>query len=510
MNLIQGIKDFRQLNRDMYRLSGSEIRYIQEQQIYEMLSFSLANSQFYRDFYNINSFEQFLNFFGINIANSSMEKDKIESLVTSSNNHFKSENIFKFPDDAIKIINGDFFNFALINTQVMMNNFSKLPVINKQAMMDNFDGLNTCGLKKDEVMAFALEKEFSGDYTGYYKDRFVVGLSSGTSGNKGIYITPKELTERLPFVFLARGGIPLSCLPFRILFLLRVFSQGFEDINAPLIDLIYKSTMNPPQDLIDIINAKKINIIMAPPSMLRVMMEHAGQIKHRIKMIVSYAEVLEKEEKSRISSIFKSPVNEIYQASEGQIGSTCKCGSLHINEDLVFVELFDNDGNTVDQPGVVASKMIVTNLINNAQPLIRYEMNDVIVLGEKCKCGSSFRVIEKILGRNDDILVLRDVNGADRNVFPDLFARWIITTDDKIREFKVVQTSTDELEITVDLFCSKDSDKCDEQEDILEKLQRRITDELLKYEIKCNMLIVSQKIPLPRVKSKFKRFNRKW
>jgi putative adenylate-forming enzyme len=264
--------------------------------------------------------------------------------------------------------------------------------------------------------------------------------------------------------------------------------------------------MTPPKDLIDIINEKKINIIMAPPSMLRVLMEHAGHIKTKIKMIVSYAEVLEKEEKARISSIFKSPVNEIYQASEGQIGSTCKCGSLHINEDLVFVELFESDGNPVDKPGVIASKMIVTNLINNAQPLIRYEMNDVIVLGEKCKCGSSFRVIEKILGRNDDILVLRDVKGANRNVFPDLFARWIITTDDRIREFKVVQTSTDELEITVDLYCSKDSDKCDEQEVILDKLHQRITDELQKYEIKCNLKVVSQKIPLPREKSKFKRF----
>lgn len=472
MNLIQGIKDFRRLNKDMYRLTSEEIRRLQVQEISEILSFSLAKSSFYRDLYNINSEQELEGFFGIKT----------------------------------NFIKGDFSNSPLIDTNVMMENFTKLPVINKQIMMDNFDGLNTCGLKKDEVMTFALDKEFSGDYTGYYKDRFVVGLSSGTSGNKGIYITPKELTERLPFVFLARGGIPMKCLPFRILFLLRVFSQGFEDINAPLIDLTYKSTMTPPQDLIDIVNTKKINIIMAPPSMLRVLMEHAGRINPGIKMIVSYAEVLEKEEKSRISSIFKSPVNEIYQASEGQIGSTCKCGSLHINEDLVFVELFDNDGNTVDKPGVVASKMLVTNLINNAQPLIRYEMNDVIVLGQKCKCGSSFRVIEKILGRNDDILVLKDLNGADRNVFPDLFARWIITTDDRIREFKVVQTSTDELKITVDLFCSKDSDRCDEQEVILDKLRRRIEDELQKYEIKCNLTIVNQKIPLPRVKSKFKRF----
>jgi hypothetical protein len=96
-----------------------------------------------------------------------------------------------------------------------LSDIKKLPIINKDIMMNHFDRLNTVGLKKDEVMAVAVEKELNKDYLGYYKDEFVIGLSSGTSGNKGLYITPKALTERLPFVFLARSGIPYAICPLR-------------------------------------------------------------------------------------------------------------------------------------------------------------------------------------------------------------------------------------------------------------------------------------------------------
>ncbi len=92
--------------------------------------------------------------------------------------------------------------------------FHQLPVINKTIMMENFSILNTCEIDRDDILQFAIEKENNKDYYGYYKDNYVVGLSSGTSGNKGIYITPKELTKRLPFVFLARSGLRLNQLPF--------------------------------------------------------------------------------------------------------------------------------------------------------------------------------------------------------------------------------------------------------------------------------------------------------
>ncbi len=485
MGIIQGIKDYRLLRTNMYRMTHTEIMAYQREQLLRMVDYAAQNSPFYKDLYQ-------------------------NTLHKAQDNRAKENQAEE--NQADEIYNNDFWKV-----------FLSLPVINKQIMMDHFDSLNTCGLKKEEVLKFAMNQELSGDYAGYYKDKYVIGLSSGTSGNKGIFVTPREMTERLPSVFLARGGIPVSYLPFRILFLLRVFSQGFSDINSPFVKLNYMSTMTKPEELIDKINAKMLTIIMAPPSMLRILINLSKKIKMPIKMIVSYAEVLEKEEKEKIEKAFNCKVTEIYQASEGQLGSTCKCGNLHINEDLVFVELYDEEGNVIDEPGKMASRMLVTNLVNNAQPLIRYEMNDLIVLGEKCPCGSAFRVIEKILGRHDDVLYLKTFAGEIKAVFPDLFARWIITTDDQIREFKVFQKSNEELAILIDLnqLATQNSETTNENHPaegfskkieevaIIEKLSQKIAEELQKFDIQCKLTVTAGTIALPEKMSKYKRFESK-
>ena len=191
--VIHGIKTYLELNRHLYHYTHEEIKAYQEKKVIDLMRYAMEHSEFYK-------------------------------------------NVFK---------EYDWDDFS---------KFNQIPLINKQIMMDNFDAINTCGLKIEDVKAFAVKKELNKDYLGYYKDQYVIGLSSGTSGNKGIYITSKDLTEQLPFVFLARSGIPIKLLPFRILFLLRVFSQGFEDINAPLVNLNYLSTMTPVLTIIQSIN----------------------------------------------------------------------------------------------------------------------------------------------------------------------------------------------------------------------------------------------------------------
>jgi putative adenylate-forming enzyme len=377
-----------------------------------------------------------------------------------------------------------------------LEDIKKLPTINKESMMENFSSLNTCGIDKDDVLAYAIKKEIEKDYLGYYQDRYVIGLSSGTSGNKGIYITPKKMTKRLPAVFLARSGLSIFDLPMRILFCLRVFSQGFNDINAPLIKLNYLSTMTNPSLIIETMNEKKVNILMAPPSLIRFLVPLKTDLKVKLKKIVTYAEVLTVEDKKLFEDTFQTKVIEIYQASEGQMASACKHGKLHINEDLVFVELYDENHQEIKKPHVVGHQMIITNLINYAQPLIRYEMNDMIVLDEPCSCGSNFRTIERIIGRRDDLLYFHNSNHEKKYVFPDLFARWIITESDLIREFQVYQPQVGQILISVDT-------PLDFPTQILES---RIDNELKKLDLKAEITIQIVKIELPKDKNKFKRF----
>lgn len=381
-----------------------------------------------------------------------------------------------------------------------LDDLKSFPIINKSIMMEHFNDVNTVGLDKDDVMAFALEKEANHDYLGYYKDHFVIGLSSGTSGNKGLYITPKALTKKLPFVFLARSGLPLDLLPYRILFMLRVFSQGFNDINSPLIKLNYLSTMTDVKEVINHLNQNRINILMAPPSMCRLLLPYTHLIDHPLEMIVTYAEVLEREEKQRLQDFFKCRVIEIYQASEGQFASACSHGNLHINEDLVYVELLDEHGVTITQPHIVAHHMIATNLVNTAQPLIRYEMNDLIVLDDPCPCKSHFRTVRNVIGRHDDVLHFTTHEGKLQHIFPDLLSRWIITTSENIREYQVIQHSDESCTLIIEPYLDRDTTT------LKDMLMSKIAKECEVFNVTPQFTILFQHIELPQDKAKYKRF----
>jgi putative adenylate-forming enzyme len=440
MTIFRSLKDYWLLNRHLYHFSEEEIRNYQLTELIKLTDFASQHSSFYHEAFN-------------------------------------GRQLLKLDD------------------------FDAFPTINKQIMMAQFDDLNTCGLKLKDVQDFAVEKELKKDYYGYYNDSFVVGLSSGTSGNKGIYITPKAMTKRLPAVFLARSGLSVKYLPFRILFLLRVFSQGFDDINTAFMKITYRSTMTEIEELIETINSQNINILMAPPSMLRLMMPQAHLIKVKLKKVITYAEVFTDEDKVLFAKAFKTSIIQIYQASEGQIASSCKAGTLHINEDLVYVELYDELNQPINAPGVMAHKMIVTNLVNTAQPLIRYEMNDLIMLGKPCPCGSHFRTILKVAGRRDDILYFQTTQGKTQHVFPDLFSRWIITCDDAIREFKVIQEQ-DRLDILVDLTADYSA-----AERIHKQIIKRINEELAVFDIPTQQInVINCKLEQPQNSGKYKRF----
>jgi len=377
--------------------------------------------------------------------------------------------------------------------------FYQLPMMDKTLLMERFDEFNTVGIKRDDVEAYALAKESAKDYTGYYLDQYVVGLSSGTSGNKGIYLTDKALTKKLPWVFLARSGIALKYLPFRILFCLRVFSQGFADINSPLITINYRSTMTPVLEVINLINHSKINILMAPPSFIRQLLPYINQINQPLSCIVCYAEVLTPQEKDKFKTLFHTQVIEIYQASEGQIASACSCGNLHLNEDLVFAELYDRHGQPVTKAGI-PGQLVVTNLVNTVQPLFRYRMNDWVVLKDGCPCGSNYRVLDYIIGRNDDVVVFTTPDGQPLPVFPDLISRWIITYSNLIREFKVIQPTINQLNLMIDCATSHLDDK------FINNLHDHLMQHFQEFQLVPTLTITLATITLPSDNTKYKRF----
>jgi phenylacetate-coenzyme A ligase PaaK-like adenylate-forming protein len=83
----------------------------------------------------------------------------------------------------------------------------------------------------------------------------------------------------------------------------------------------------------------------------------------------------------------------------------------------------------------VGSRLLVTNLFNRVQPLIRFEVTDLIAVEpEPCPCGRSLMRVRSLEGRSDDVLELGGVT-----VHPLQFA--LVTADPDVREFLVVQES---------------------------------------------------------------------
>jgi putative adenylate-forming enzyme len=385
-----------------------------------------------------------------------------------------------------------------------LGDFRSLPTIDKSVFMGEFDSLNVEGLSRDELLAFAEGMERSREFLRYYRGRYVVGLSTGTSGARGLTVTPRETARRMPFVFLARIGFRLSLLPLKAAFLLRVDNKAFSNINSPLVKLRYFHTMSEPEAIVEGMNAMGANALMGPPSLLRIVARRAGTLRRRLGLLVSFAEVLYPDDEALLERAFGVRPTQIYQTTEGPIATPCRAGSLHVNEDLMHVELVGADGREILEPGRRSTGTIVTNLYNRVHPLVRYRMNDVLELGHRCPCGSHFRVIARVHGRSDDVLwVPRRAGGGLKPLFPDLASRWIVGASDDVTEYRVTQDEPAALRLELELREGAD------RRAVEEALRTRFSFELERYGLAGLDLRFSD-APPERGPGKFKRFQRRF
>ena len=212
--------------------------------------------------------------------------------------------------------------------------------MNKAFMMENFDELNTLGVKKDEAMDIALNSEKTRNFNQKYKN-ISVGLSSGTSGHRGMFITTPEEQGIWAGTILAKMLPKNNIFRHRIAFFLRADNDLYKTINSFLISLEYFDTFKDIDEHIERLNKYKPTMIVAPPSLLLVLAKkiEEGELKVSSKRVISVAEILEKPDEEYIKKQFKlSIIHQIYQATEGFLACTCEYGHLHLNEDLIKFE----------------------------------------------------------------------------------------------------------------------------------------------------------------------------
>lgn len=163
---------------------------------------------------------------------------------------------------------------------------------------------------------------------------------------------------------------------------------------------------------ISMIKKNKPSYIDTYPSSINIIAQFAYQNKISLngvtKRIITSAETLHPYQKELIEKVFGVPVYDQYGAAEMCVFiAQCRYGRYHLHSDYSFVE-FLKDNGTDAGPGEEA-EIVCTGFINTVMPLIRYKIGDSVILSkENCKCGCNFPVIEKILGREDDIIMTAD------------------------------------------------------------------------------------------------------
>jgi len=196
----------------------------------------------------------------------------------------------------------------------------------------------------------------------------------------------------------------------------------------------------PVEELVQELNSIQPHVLRGFPSMLGLLVTEQlqGRLYINPSIIAGGGEPLPSELRKQLQAAWQSSIFDIYGTQEGLRAMECNPGQgMHIFEDLGIVEVVDEDNCHVPD-GTLGHKVLFTSLFGFTQPVIRYEISDMMVLApEPCPCGQPFRRILAINGRNDDILYLQGRAGRQVAVHPVHF--WnVLESFADIRQYQVV------------------------------------------------------------------------
>lgn len=195
-----------------------------------------------------------------------------------------------------------------------------------------------------------------------------------------------------------------------------------------------------------------------------------------------------------IENLLNIDALDIYGLSEvmgpGVAYECLEKNGLHINEDFFIPEIIDSETGKV-LPYGEKGELVFTSLTKEALPLLRYRTKDITYLDEcECSCGRKFIKMHRIMGRVDDMLIIRGVN-----VFPSQIESILIDTEGTEPHYMIVvdreKGKMDNLEVWVEVSPDIVSDEVR----TLENLQRKLVHDLH------SLLGISLKVKLVEPKS---------
>lgn len=361
-----------------------------------------------------------------------------------------------------------------------ISSLKKLPIVDKQTMMNAFEAFNQPRIKAETIRTLLQEQKQIPGYT--------IGMSTGTSGNRTLYIISEKerfqwlgviLAKLLPSYPRTRARIAVALPTATPLYqsanhLWRLKLQFF-DLNKGLGEVAADLSAYQPDTLI------------APPHLLAYLADN--NVKLPLKRIFSGAEVLDPCDREKINAHFGVALKEIYMASEGLLATPCSHGKLHLCEDVMHFS-FEPVGND----GLVTP--IITDFVRRTEIMARYRMNDILRLSNTpCPCGSPLQVVEEVIGRMDDVFPLKSRSGQIIPLTPDIMRNTVLDASPAIQDFRLLY----ETDGTIRLALPADIDNADAQ-----KAQKALSALLKKLNVEAPIHLELKKLTSPQ-KGKLRR-----
>jgi len=191
--------------------------------------------------------------------------------------------------------------------------------------------------------------------------------------------------------------------------------------------------------------------------------------------------------RSEIQDRLKILATDNYGISEvmgpGIAGECQEQNGLHINEDHFLAEIIDPETGQPVEPGQTG-ELVLTTLTKEAFPIIRFRTGDLTrLITAPCPCGRTFYRLSKILGRTDDMIIIRGVN-----VFPSQIEPILLEIEGTKPHYQIVVDREDHLDRATLLVEANEallSDKMRETQELVSRIKKRLASEVgVTFEVK--------------------------
>ncbi len=310
-----------------------------------------------------------------------------------------------------------------------------VPVVTRGMLMERFgDWVTDPRLHLDELRAFTADPARRAEP---WLGRYMVWESSGTSGMPGIFVqdshamavydalealrrsAPRPLVHWMDPLHLSdrHAFVGATCGHFASM----VSLQRLCSINPWIASTTRSFSIEAPTaQLVQALNDYRPTVLITYPTAAAMLAQEAleGRLHIQPREIWTGGETLSPVVRAHIAQGLGGVLRNSYGASEFlAMGWECAHGAMHLNADWVILEPVDENHRPVP-PGEPSYKVLLTNLANHVQPLIRYELGDhITVHGEPCSCGSPLPVME-VSGRQDDPLHMARHDGGKATLLP--------------------------------------------------------------------------------------------